>query len=114
ARASSCPELKLTVAASAPFGADVLERLAERHDVALLVTRPDAARGRGRKLASTPAKEAAERLGIPVAQPARLDERLELPPDVAVVAAYGLLIPEPLLSRPPRLNAHPSLLPRRP
>src|SRR5437762_1481902 len=87
--------LVLTVAATAPFGADVLERLAERHDVALLVTRPDAPRGRGRKLAPPPAKEVAERLGIPVTQPDRLDERLELPTDTMVVAAYGLLIPAP-------------------
>ena len=53
--------------ATAPFGADVLERLAASHDVALLLTRPDKPRGRGRKLAPTPAKETAERLGIAVA-----------------------------------------------
>jgi methionyl-tRNA formyltransferase len=104
--------LKLTVAATAPFGADVLERLAARHEVAQLVTRPDSARGRGRKLAPTPAKQVAERLGIPVVQPERLDESLELPTDTVVVAAYGLLIPEPLLSRGLWLNVHPSLLPR--
>jgi methionyl-tRNA formyltransferase len=103
---------KLSVAATAPFGADVLERLAQQHDVALLLTRPDKPRGRGRKLAPTPAKEVAERLGIPVAQPARLDEDVEIPTDTVVVAAYGLLIPEPLLSRALWLNVHPSLLPR--
>jgi methionyl-tRNA formyltransferase len=103
---------RIAVAATAPFGADVLERLAEQHDVALLLTRPDAPRGRGRKLAPPPAKEVAERLGIPVAQPARLDETVELPVDTVVVAAYGLLIPEPLLSRALWLNVHPSLLPR--
>ena len=58
--------MKLAVAATAPIGADVLERLAARHDIAYLLTRPDAERGRGRKLAPPPAKEAAERLGIPV------------------------------------------------
>jgi methionyl-tRNA formyltransferase len=102
----------VAVAATAPFGADVLERLAADHDVALLLTRPDAPRGRGRKLAPTPAKEVAERLGIPVAQPARLDETVDVPADTVVVAAYGLLIPEPLLSRALWLNVHPSLLPR--
>jgi methionyl-tRNA formyltransferase len=90
---------RIAVAATAPFGADVLERLAGRHDVALLLTRPDKPRGRGRKVAPTAAKEVAERLGIPVAQPARLDEDVELPVDTVVVAAYGLLIPEPLLPR---------------
>jgi methionyl-tRNA formyltransferase len=102
----------LTVAATASFGADVLERLAQQHDVALLLTRPDKPRGRGRRLAPTPAKEVAERLGIPVAQPATLDENVEIPTDTVVVAAYGLLIPEPLLSRALWLNVHPSLLPR--
>src|SRR5436190_12118328 len=103
---------RVAVAATAPFGADVLERLAARHDMVLLLTRPDKPRGRGRKLAPPPAKEAAERLGIPVSQPARLDERVELPAPTVVVCAYGLLIPEPLLSRALWLNVHPSLLPR--
>jgi methionyl-tRNA formyltransferase len=103
---------RIAVAATAPFGADVLERLAAKHDVALLLTRPDKPRGRGRKLAPTPAKEAATRLGIPVAQPARLDEDVEIPTETVVVAAYGLLVPEPLLSRALWLNVHPSLLPR--
>ena len=104
--------MRVTVAATAPFGADVLERLAQRHDVELLVTRPDAPRGRGRKLAPPPAKEIAQQLGIPVVQPLELDERLELPTETVVVAAYGLLIPEPLLSQSLWLNVHPSLLPR--
>jgi methionyl-tRNA formyltransferase len=103
---------KIAVAATAPFGADILERLAAEHEVALLLTRPDKPRGRGRKLAATPAKETAERLGIPVAQPARLDESVELPADAIVVAAYGLLIPDVLLDRALWLNVHPSLLPR--
>jgi methionyl-tRNA formyltransferase len=103
---------RIAVAATAPFGADILERLAAEHDVALLLTRPDKPRGRGRKLAPTPAKETAERLGIPVAQPARLDDTIEIPADTIVVAAYGLLIPDVLLDRGLWLNVHPSLLPR--
>jgi methionyl-tRNA formyltransferase len=103
---------RIAVAASAPFGADVLERLAQQHDVALLLTRPDKPRGRGRKLAPTPAKEVAERLGISVQQPSRLDEDVDIPADTVVVAAYGLLIPESLLARALWLNVHPSLLPR--
>jgi methionyl-tRNA formyltransferase len=90
----------------------VLERLARRHDVRFLLTRPDAPRGRGRKLAPPPAKEVAERLGIPVLQPERPGDE-ELPEaDAIVVAAYGLLIPEGLLDRALWLNVHPSLLPR--
>ena len=103
---------RIAVAATAPFGADVLERLAVEHDVVQLLTRPDKPRGRGRRVAAPPAKEVAERLGIPVAQPARLDESVELAADTVVVCAYGLLIPNVLLDRALWLNVHPSLLPR--
>ena len=103
---------QIAVAATGPFGADVLERLAAEHDVVRLLTRPDKARGRGRRVAAPPAKEAAERLGIRVAQPARLDESVELAADTVVVCAYGLLIPNELLERALWLNVHPSLLPR--
>jgi methionyl-tRNA formyltransferase len=102
--------LRIGVAATAPLGADVLERLAATHDVAFLLTRPDAPRGRGRRVASPPAKDTAERLGIPVHQPAKP----ELPEDVprVVVCAYGLYIPRALLERSLWVNVHPSLLPR--
>jgi methionyl-tRNA formyltransferase len=103
---------RLAVAATAPFGADVLTRLAARHDVAALVTRPDRPKGRGRRPGPPPAKETAERLGIPVLQPERLDDSVELPADTVVVAAYGALIPDALLDRALWLNVHPSLLPR--
>src|SRR3954451_2661280 len=104
--------LKLAVAATAPFGADVLERLEQRHDVTALLTRPDAPRGRGRKTAAPPAKETATRLGIPVLQPARPEPGLDLGAETVVVAAYGLLIPEAVLDERLWLNVHPSLLPR--
>src|ERR671930_1532333 len=100
------------VAATAPFGADVLERLAGRHEITSLLTRPDAPRGRGRAVGPPPAKEAAERLGIPVLQPARPEPGLDLGADIVIVAAYGLLIPETALDERLWLNVHPSLLPR--
>jgi methionyl-tRNA formyltransferase len=103
---------RLAVAATAPLGADVLERLAAHHDVAALLTRPDRPKGRGRRPGPPPAKETAERLGIAVLQPERLDASLELPADTIVVAAYGALIPCVLLDRALWLNVHPSLLPR--
>jgi methionyl-tRNA formyltransferase len=102
----------LAVAATAPFGADVLERLAARRDIALCLTRPDRPQGRGRRVAATPAKQVAERLGIPVLQPERLDGSLALEADTVVVAGYGALIPDDLLERHLWLNVHPSLLPR--
>ena len=103
---------RLAVAATAPLGADVLEHLADQHDVAALVTRPDRPKGRGRRPGPPPAKETAERLGIPVLQPERLDASLELPADTIVVVAYGALVPSVLLDRALWLNVHPSLLPR--
>jgi methionyl-tRNA formyltransferase len=104
--------VRIVVAATAPFGADVLQRLAERHEVAALLTRPDSRAGRGRKIAASPAKLVAERLAIPVLQPERPTAELELPAGTVVVCAYGLLIPEALLERGLWLNVHPSLLPR--
>ena len=104
--------MRLAVAATAPLGADVLERLAERHEIAYLLTRPDAPRGRGRKLAAPPAKEAADRLGIRVEQPERPALPVDAPVDTIVVCAYGLLIPASLLDQGLWLNVHPSLLPR--
>jgi methionyl-tRNA formyltransferase len=104
--------VQLAVAATAPLGADVLERLARNHDIAYLLTRPDRPRGRGQRVAPPPAKEAAERLGIEVRQPERLDDAFDPEVGTVVAAAYGLLIPEPVLERALWLNVHPSLLPR--
>jgi methionyl-tRNA formyltransferase len=103
--------MRIAVAATASFGADVLQRLAARHEIAYLLTRPDAPSGRGQKLAAPPAKEAALGLGIPVLAL----ERPELSADrvdAVVVCAYGLLIPVSLLEQSLWLNVHPSLLPR--
>jgi methionyl-tRNA formyltransferase len=105
--------LNIAVAATAPLGADVLARLSEKHDIAFLITRPDRPRGRGRKVGAPPAKETAERLGIEVRQPEKLDVSIALDDvEAIVVAAYGALIPETLLDRTLWLNVHPSLLPR--
>ena len=103
---------RLAVAATAPFGAEVLERLAARHEIAYLLTQPDRPRGRGRRLAAPPAKEAAERLGIAVRQPERLGEEFEPEVDTLVVVAHGQLVPRGALEQARWLNVHPSLLPR--
>jgi methionyl-tRNA formyltransferase len=103
--------VRIGVAATAALGADVLERLAARHEVAFLLTRPDRPAGRGRKPTAPPAKLVAERLGIPVLQPERPAEA-ELDADRIVLVAYGALIPAALLERHDWLNVHPSLLPR--
>ncbi len=101
------------------FAADVLRRLADSpHRPALVVTRPDRPRGRGRKVASPPVADAARELGIALDQPASVNDESALEtvaaagPDALCVCAFGALIAEPLLSRYPILNVHPSLLPR--
>ena len=100
--------MRIGFAASAPFGASVLERLAVNHEIAFCLTQPDAPAGRGRGLRPAPAKMSALRLGIPVVE--RLDAALDA--ETIVLVAYGRLIPTELLDRHLWLNAHPSLLPR--
>ncbi|MBF0815390.1 methionyl-tRNA formyltransferase [Microbacterium paludicola] len=89
------------------------------HDIAAVVTRPDAPLGRKRVMTPSPVAAAAAELGLPVIKAARLDaeatERItQLQPELAVVVAYGGLVREPLLSQPPHgwINLHFSLLPR--
>jgi methionyl-tRNA formyltransferase len=95
-------------AASAPFGAEVLERLAARHEIPFVLTQPDAPAGRGRGLRPAPAKLTALKLGLPVVE--RLEDVPEEP--TIVLVAYGRLVPREVLERHLWLNVHPSLLPR--
>ncbi len=94
--------------------------LADGHRVAGVISQPDRPRGRGMSLAPTPVKEAALAGGLPVYQPAKLRDGAALSliealkPDLAVVVAYGRILPPELL-RAPKLgciNVHASLLPR--
>ena len=102
------------------FSAAILDRLAgERaHRPALVLTRPDRPRGRGRRMASPPVAERARALEIPLEQPDSVNEPgvgeriAEVKPSAVVVCAFGALIKEPLLSEHELLNVHPSLLPR--
>jgi methionyl-tRNA formyltransferase len=103
---------RIGVAATAPFGAEVLEQLSARHEIAFCLTRPDRPAGRGRHVQSPPAKEAAEVLGIDVLQPDQLEASLDLPAETIVTCAFGALVPSDLLERHLWLNVHPSLLPR--
>jgi methionyl-tRNA formyltransferase len=103
--------VKVAVAATGKFGADVLAELAARRPIEYVLTRPDRPKGRGRKLAAPLAKEMAQRLEIPVKQPER-PAGLDLGVDVVVLVDYGALIPAELLEQADWLNVHPSLLPR--
>jgi methionyl-tRNA formyltransferase len=101
------------------FAATVLRRLADSpHRPALAVTPPDRPRGRGRRVGSPPAAEAARKVGIDLLQAADVNEPAAVQrigaarPDVVAVCAFGQLVREPLLSDHLLLNVHPSLLPR--
>lgn len=91
-----------------------------RHSVEVVYTQPDRPAGRGRKLGTSAVKQAAERLGLRVEQPASLknsaakEQLLRCRADVMVVVAYGLILPQPFLDTPRLgcINIHASLLPR--
>src|SRR3954468_14636279 len=104
--------MRLAGAATAPVGAGGLERRAARHEVTALLTRPDRPAGRGRRLTAPPAKVVAERLGIPVLQPERLQPAIEVRAGRAGSAAYGVRGPGEGRAERLWLSAHPSLLPR--
>lgn len=95
-------------AAVAPLRALV----AAGHDVAVVVSRADARRGRGSATSPSPVKAAAQSLGLPVTE--RLADLVELDPvpDLGVVVAFGRLIRPPVLAVVPMINLHFSLLPR--
>lgn len=84
--------------------------VAAGHEVVLVVTRPDKRRGRGSELSPSPVKAAALELGLRVEH--RLATLAEVDVDLAVVVAYGRIIPADLLARCPMVNVHFSLLPR--
>lgn len=102
--------------------ADVVlkQLLRSLHPVAGLVTRPDRPKGRSKEPVPPPVKETAGRAGIPILQPEDLKSQTFLRPlrswkaDLAVVAAYGRLLPAPLIQLFPRgaVNLHASLLPK--
>ncbi|TES84781.1 MAG: methionyl-tRNA formyltransferase [Dehalococcoidia bacterium] len=90
------------------------------YEVAAVYTQPDSTGGRGRGLAASPVKEAASALGLTIVQPQSLkapgavEQLAGFKPDIIVVAAFGQLLPKPVLELPRLgcLNVHPSLLPR--
>lgn len=114
--------LKVVYMGTPEFAVPPLEALADKgYDVLFAVTQPDSRRGRGKKFRPTPVKEAAEKAGIKVLQPAKLRDNQEFidslrdaAPDIIIVAAYGKILPPEVLMIP-RLgcvNIHASLLPR--
>jgi len=103
------------------FAVPALQALADAgHEIAAVYCQPPRPAGRGKKLRPSPVQARAEALGLEVRHPASLkgaDEQAAfaaLGADLAVVAAYGLILPQPILDAPARgcLNIHASLLPR--
>jgi methionyl-tRNA formyltransferase len=114
------PRLRVVFFGSPPFAVPTLAAVLAAHDVVAVVTQPDKPAGRGQSVVAPAVKVAALAAGIPVLQPrsARTPElALELSrlaPDVAVVVAYGKILPQAVLDVPRDgcLNVHASLLPR--
>lgn len=102
------------------FALPTLDAVLREHEVVAVVTQPDRPAHRGQRLTSPPVKQRALEAGVPVLQPERLREpgwaeRLAaLEADVAVVIAFGQILPKPVLDAPRRgsINVHASLLPR--
>ena len=114
--------MRLAFMGSPDFAVPTLLALHEAgHDIAAVYCQPPRPAGRGQAVRPCAVQAAAERLGLLVRTPARLrrdqaehDWFRALRLDAAVVAAYGLILPEPMLAAPARgcLNVHASLLPR--
>ena len=113
--------LRVVFAGTPDFAAAHLDAvIASKHNVVAVYTQPDRRAGRGKKLQPSPVKIRATHAGLPVFQPSSLrDDNAQaalraLAPDVLVVVAYGLILPQPILDIPNRgcINVHASLLPR--
>lgn len=113
--------LRIVFAGTPEFAAEHLKALLDTpHDVVAVYTQPDRPAGRGQKLMPSPVKQLALQHNIPVMQPPTLRapeaqaELAELKPDLLVVVAYGLILPQAVLDIPRLgcINSHASLLPR--
>jgi methionyl-tRNA formyltransferase len=112
--------MRIVFAGTPEFAVPSLRAAAQRGEVVAAYTQPDRPAGRGRGLQASPVKLEAVRRGIPVLQPETLRTQLSrdalraLQPDLMVVVAYGLLLPQSILDIPKHgcWNVHASLLPR--
>lgn len=114
--------MKIVYMGTPDFAVGPLAAIAEAgYEIGYVVTQRDKARNRGKKIMFTPVKTKAAELGIPVLQPEKVkgDEEFlrtleEYTPDIIVVAAYGQILPEEILTLPEYgcVNIHASLLPR--
>jgi methionyl-tRNA formyltransferase len=116
------PSLNLVFCGTPHFAVPTLDRLVEAgFHMLLVVTQPDRPKGRGLELVSSPVKQCALKLELPVTQPESIKNneafraQLEaLKPDAIIVVGYGRIIPQWMLDLPPfgNINLHASLLPK--
>jgi len=112
--------MKVIFMGTPEFSVPVLEALHQAHEVVCVYCQPPRPAGRGKQERPTPVHAKALELGLPVRHPAKLKDPADqadfaaLGADVAVVVAYGLILPQPVLDAPKHgcLNIHASLLPR--
>ncbi len=113
--------LQIVFMGTPEFSVRALDALIKTHDVIAVYSQPPRPKGRGQQVQKSPVHELAEKNNIPVftplsfkKDPAAVEEFKKLDADVAVVAAYGLILPQVVLDAPKRgcLNIHASLLPR--
>lgn len=112
--------MKVIFMGTPDFAVSVLRAVAEHHQVVCVYTQPPRPAGKGYQMRPSAVQECAEELGIPVRCPVSLknataqQEFADLHADVAVVCAYGLILPQPILDAPMHgcINVHASLLPR--
>ena len=114
--------MRIVFMGTAELACPCLEAVARMpgHEVVAVITRPDRPKGRDLKPAPPPVKTVAERLGLPVQQPVKINEPSAIKavqdarPDLIIVVAYGQILPKPVLEIPHHgcVNVHTSLLPR--
>jgi methionyl-tRNA formyltransferase len=112
--------MKIVFMGTPDFSVPVLNALAQAHEILAVYTQPPRPAGRGKADRPSPVQTRAEALGLPVRHPVSLRSEsaakdfAALRPDVAVVVAYGLILPQTILDAPRLgcLNIHASLLPR--
>ena len=106
---------KIIFFGTSEFAVPALEALQkEGYEIVAVITTPDEPAGRKQELTPSPVKLAAQRLSLPILQPATLKDTAIPKADLGVVAAYGKIIPQTIIDAFPLgiINIHPSLLPK--
>ena len=110
--------MRLAFFGTPQFAVPALEALAREHEIALVVAQPDKPSGRGMEVKAPAVAVSARELGLPLIQPPKVREAVDdmrrVAPEVAIVVAYGKILPAALLEIPRHgfLNIHGSILPR--